>query len=84
MTHQIRFALQKSQYFAFSPTQSQARQCCKAACESKAIGGGVFAASMGAKKEAKQVASKTVPAAHAESGVTDTITVANGQKVKIR
>ena len=36
---------------------------------------------MGAKKEAKQVASKTVPAAPAETGVTDTITVANGQKV---
>ena len=38
---------------------------------------------MGAKKDAKQVASKTVPAAQAVSGVTDTITVANGQKVDL-
>ena len=37
---------------------------------------------MGAKKEAKQVASKTGPAAQAETGVTDTITVANGQEVR--
>ena len=37
---------------------------------------------MGAKqKEAKPVASKSVPAAKAEDGVTDTVTIANGQKV---
>lgn len=39
---------------------------------------------MGAKqKEAKPVASKSVPAAKAEDGVTDTVTIANGQKVII-
>ena len=37
---------------------------------------------MGAKqKEAKPVASKSVPAAKTENGVTDTVTIANGQKV---
>lgn len=37
---------------------------------------------MGAKqKEAKPVASKSVPAAMSENGVTDTVTIANGQKV---
>ena len=38
---------------------------------------------MGAKqKEAKAVTSKNVPAASTENGVTDTVTIANGQKVK--
>ena len=37
---------------------------------------------MGAKqKETKQVARKAAPAAQAEDGVTDTVTIANGQKV---
>lgn len=37
---------------------------------------------MGAKqKEGKQVASKNGPAAQADNGVTDSVTIANGQKV---
>ena len=83
MTHQIRFAEQNSQYFAFGFTQSLARQCLYAVNDSGATVGGVCAAAMGAKKEAKQVASKTAPAPAAGSAVTDTITVANGQKVDI-
>ena len=40
---------------------------------------------MGAKqKEGKPVASKSVPAAKTENGVTDTVTIANGQKVSNR
>ena len=43
-----------------------------------------FEIAMGAKqKEAKPVASKSVPAAKTENGVTDTVTIANGQKVNI-
>ena len=38
---------------------------------------------MGAKKEAKQVTGKNGPAAQPENGVTDTVTVANGQKVGV-